>query len=272
MRVLLFLLFAVGTDNCCSAQVKSIQIVDHYTATLGWPYTINGKWVSKRKAMKVMEMDSIYESLDTLVFLEEIDLKGRILRSYYSTGPDLGDPFGEYTEYYKNGKLKVRGYYKMPPCNNHEDSLWTYFSKRGKKIGEKRFRDGLAHGRWVYYDDAGNILLEKRYKNGLSDGEWLLQTFRDRHLTAYAKRVYHNGFLHVDYDAELKFSSSLDLQENLNTYQYLIFTSDTVEFHQERKNNYYQNASFFVVRDGVKIQYKEFEDGELVELINYDYQ
>lgn len=69
---------------------------------------------------------------------------------------------GEYTEYFDEKNIKVKGAYYM----NKKDGLWTHYHASRKPMMIIRYKKGVMHG-WAYgYDEAGKEIGKKYYYNG----------------------------------------------------------------------------------------------------------
>ena len=84
-------------------------------------------------------------------------------KKYSSTGWVLykgiidrkGKRQGEWTYFYKSGKVKSVGSYK----NNRRVGEWNFYHENGKteQVG-KYDKRGKATGMWMWYHDNGNVL------------------------------------------------------------------------------------------------------------------
>lgn len=122
---------------------------------------------------------------------------GKILESkkYSSTGWVLskgimdkrGKRQGEWTYFYKSGKVKSVGSYK----NGRRIGDWTFYHENGKneQIG-KYDKRGKPEGLWMWYHDNGNVLREEEFDRGIENGR-LIEYSRDG--TIVSKGTYVDG-------------------------------------------------------------------------------
>lgn len=107
-------------------------------------------------------------------------------------------PFGKFTYFYENGKVKVVSdifdqgnssftvtYYenrkKMAEgwySNREKDSLWSYFNIRGELVSEEFYRDRTKNGEWKLFYKNGQVSEIINYSNDLEHGPWL-QFYKD---------------------------------------------------------------------------------------------
>jgi len=85
-------------------------------------------------------------------------------------------PFGTYTEYHENGKVKL--------CYEQRREYNTYdidYSKHGKFLQyhdngtiqiDGQYKDGKKDGDWFYYNYNGTVIKEEHYKNNMYYGVW----------------------------------------------------------------------------------------------------
>ncbi len=116
-------------------------------------------WVDRKSVpKKVYDMYNYYwENVDRCkpCFLQTYEKDGRLLKE----GVQYGDcNIGVWTEYYPNGRVKLKGFYKENDTGDWEE-IWN------------RGLCSVKHGIWVFYDNEGNIVGMERYTNGNSDEE-----------------------------------------------------------------------------------------------------
>lgn len=107
---------------------------------------VNGKSFPIREYLRLEKFNCRLEgecrdSSEHIFFVHTYDAKGRLLFSTYRIDPEYLF-FGPYTEYFSNGKVKIKGQYlffgndweKYYDKNNWDKKvgLWTYYNKRGK--------------------------------------------------------------------------------------------------------------------------------------------
>ena len=73
---------------------------------------------------------------------------------------------GKYTEYYKNGQMKVQGSYK----EGKRDGEFKAFLKNGKSAGSVFYKDGIPDGESVEYYEEGNIKSIIPFRNNIVEG------------------------------------------------------------------------------------------------------
>lgn len=151
-----------------------------------------------------MHKINIY-TLSTIVFIftscsNAFDGKNGINTYYYENSKKIkqtvefkdGKRHGELKEYYRNGILKVRQYYKNDTLNDssffyHEngnlsyfqylknfekEGTWKKYNKQGKVYEEINFKDDYKEGKHNIYTYKTLKLLESyNYSNGMKEGE-----------------------------------------------------------------------------------------------------
>lgn len=267
--------------------LKPIIFYPYSSSEAPFPFIIDNKWVSKKTFKKVEAADSIYSSdFKGLRLIYFKTLNDKLLYSYYSFGSDRGEPYGEYNEYHKNGRLKIKGYYKLPTENDSRsgviDSVWNYYDQKGRLIGTKRYKNGLANGLWTAYNSKGKVIYKKYFIDGFSNDLWCYYKYSDKSdsyglmpLNFY-KGFYQGG----SYEKDL-FYSSMEKDENIKCDDYMIevekIIRDTAKISFPNKEfrrvslSFIVSGKFYYVMDGIIIFYKEFKDGILVKKIEYDY-
>lgn len=75
---------------------------------------------------------------------------------------------GEYTEYFYNGKVKMRG----PIRDNVSEGKWTYYYRDGAVKAEGFEFGGVKNGYWKYFYSDGTVSSEGNYAAGKQEGEW----------------------------------------------------------------------------------------------------
>ena len=69
-------------------------------------------------------------------------------------------------EYYENGQLKGKSYYK----DGRSDGLDENYYENGQLESKGSFKDGKEDGLWEYYHENSNLSKKVNYKNGQRDG------------------------------------------------------------------------------------------------------
>ncbi|MCG8473973.1 MAG: hypothetical protein MI784_00595 [Cytophagales bacterium] len=75
---------------------------------------------------------------------------------------------GKYIAYYRNGKIKTKGYYK----NNKPALVWREFYESGQVKSEARLAEGVINGLSVVFYESGEIRCKKSYREGMLEGLW----------------------------------------------------------------------------------------------------
>ena len=101
---------------------------------------------------------------------------------------------GEYLEFYYNGKVALRGFYKL----GYKDSLWTEYNTFKYISFEKRYKNDLAHSKWTYYYPNTNIIQkEEYYSNGIKDGNFNEYYYNRKLAKSYS---YRNNLQEGEYN------------------------------------------------------------------------
>jgi hypothetical protein len=87
------------------------------------------------------------------------------LRLKYTTDKD-GKKDGVVTEYFPNGKVKLKATYKADELNG----AWTSHHENGVVAISASYKKGKLHGAYVEKSDKGQVLLSAAYKDGRLDG------------------------------------------------------------------------------------------------------
>ena len=121
---------------------------------------------------------------------------------------------GEYLEFYYNGRVALRGFYKL----GFRDSVWTEFGQN--KFGQnrnisflKRYKDDLPNSKWTYYYPNTNIIKkEESYSNGIKDG-FFNEYYYNRKL---AKSYYYKNNLQEGEYNEFFPDGTISVKGNFN--------------------------------------------------------
>ena len=122
-------------------------------------------WVDRKEVSKKTydTFNYHWENVDRCkpCFLKTLEKDGRLLKE----GVQYGDcNIGVWTEYYPNGKVKLRGHYKENDTGDWFE-IWT------------KGLCSVKHGIWVLYDMEGNIVGMEKYVNGSTEEEELGSKF-----------------------------------------------------------------------------------------------
>ncbi len=80
-----------------------------------------------------------------------------------------GRRVGAWKFYYENGKIEQVGQYDK---KGKATSLWIWYYRNGKKLREEQFVKGKPDGKFTEYDAFGNILVSGSYTLGSKTGKW----------------------------------------------------------------------------------------------------
>jgi antitoxin component YwqK of YwqJK toxin-antitoxin module len=94
---------------------------------------------------------------------------------------------GELKEYYRNGNLKTRQFYKNDTLN---DSSFSYF-ENGKMSTMQFLKNHKKEGTWKAFNEQGQLFVEVNYKNDELDGYSKKYTYRS--LKLIEQLHYKNG-------------------------------------------------------------------------------
>jgi antitoxin component YwqK of YwqJK toxin-antitoxin module len=75
---------------------------------------------------------------------------------------------GEYSQFYKSGKIKAKGFYK----DGQRDGHWIVFFESGNPWSEANYKEGKKEGHAVVYYSNGKKRYEGDYKNDERTGKW----------------------------------------------------------------------------------------------------
>ena len=75
----------------------------------------------------------------------------------------------EWLEYYVNGSLESKSYYKSG--KEEGEAFWYY--QNGKLEIKGNYKGGKEEGEFLSYDVNGRVVYKYNYKEGKLDGEWL---------------------------------------------------------------------------------------------------
>ena len=75
---------------------------------------------------------------------------------------------GVYHEYYKNGKIKIKGVLK----EGKRDGDWSYFYQNGNLWSWGEYADGKRNGASSVYYENGVLRMEGNYSNDKQSGLW----------------------------------------------------------------------------------------------------
>ncbi len=122
-------------------------------------------WVDRKEVDKKTyeTFDHYWTNVDRCkpCFLQTYEKDGRLTKE----GVQYGDcQIGAWTEYHKNGKMKLKGRYKENDTNDWEE-IWT------------KGLCSVKHGLWILYDEEGNVLGMEKYVNGVTEEEELGSKF-----------------------------------------------------------------------------------------------
>lgn len=282
MKKLLFIIILVLISSILHSQVDTIKRYRYHTSSSSLFTKIDGKLSSNKKLKNIQRLDSIWESDTVLRCTVLMNLKSEKLKIYYDKGIETSY-FGEYKEFYKNGKIKIHGYYTNPPkietysdsihtvnSMSYPDSVWTFYSEKGKKLFEKRYKEGIAHGTWFKFDNRERKVIEKSFLNGKSNGIWWNYSYKGKNSRLGYAQDFYNGVqigncnqCTFEFDSEnidLKVGSIYPLKVDQNSV-----CSRASEIILE-------SGKFYFIDDGIITRMREFKNQEIINDIKYDYR
>jgi hypothetical protein len=88
---------------------------------------------------------------------------------------DLGLLGGLYYKKINDGPFtgKTKGLCQGTLKNGKKDGSWVYYFKNGKLKGKGYYKNGSRESSWVHYWNNGQLLLKGNYKNDKRDGSWV---------------------------------------------------------------------------------------------------
>lgn len=96
---------------------------------------------------------------------------------------------GHYTAYHANGNISVEGSYSQDMKQNE----WKIFYENGKLEEKGTFVDSYEQGKWEYYFENGNLNNYGEYKDGKKDGKWIHYDFKNPKIIKETL-TYSNGY------------------------------------------------------------------------------
>jgi antitoxin component YwqK of YwqJK toxin-antitoxin module len=128
-------------------------------------------------------------------------------------------PEGDFTYYFRNGKVKARMTYK----NNGKICFTTIYheDENNFPMAQGKFVDKQKDSLWLYWGPSGRISMEENYKNGVLDGK---------------KRIY--------YVPEIRTDKSVLISQDLN-FKYGIQDGEQKEYFNNgvlKSITYYKNG------------------------------
>ena len=75
--------------------------------------------------------------------------------------PKPGDETGLCTEFYPNGNLKSKKYYK----NGLIQGKYVEYHKNGKILAYGQYTNSKKIGEWIWYGEDGRVQVEKSYED-----------------------------------------------------------------------------------------------------------
>jgi antitoxin component YwqK of YwqJK toxin-antitoxin module len=239
-------------------------------------YWVNGKNVTEEEYLRCEALEAhnmaFFQSDTKLHYMIYKTIDGAVTSTQYQVDVENG-PYGEYTCYYANGRVKVHGFYEMPndsmsnPCKI--DSTWTYYDETGVVIATKRYKNGLAHGKWNLYDPSTKKRVEKEFLHGFSNGTWTAGYYLDYYYEGQTCQ-FRNGFKHISYPFEYSFEMELDKKKYLHSCDNPVIIKP-ITYANDKTQTYIAEGKFYIIRDGIIIELVEYQKGELVKRIQYDH-
>lgn len=263
-----------------SLQVDTITIYSYSQTSRGLVTLIDGKLSSQKKLAELEKCDSVWASDTTLRFVELKDLKGRLKKTFYTKG--IESPyFGEYKEYYTNGKVKIHGYHTLPfkiktdsirtvHSESYPDGKWTFYAKNGKMVMVKSYKEGIANGEWTLFDNKERKIIVKRFVNGKSNGEWMNYIYHNKNSSTGHGKDFQMGVQISDCNSCFFDFKSDEFEHQVgSSYPIKAYNNCVVGRYSE---SLLEDGQFYFLKDGVIIKLREFSKGEIINEINYDYR
>ncbi len=152
----IFLIGQVLSQNDSVSSYKNLETKKYYSATFRMSkingkevYTLNDKLVDKETYLKFKD-----------TFENMVNCKPCILQTYDENDILLREGItytdaqvGYFKEYYSNGQIKLRGFYKENTTGN-----WDNICSRNLC--------NIPIGTWTYYDEKGEVLYTEKWENG----------------------------------------------------------------------------------------------------------
>ena len=91
-----------------------------------------------------------------------------LLKSIADYQESAGERTGEWTFYFRNGRVKATGAY----LHGELTGPWEWYRESGQPLQTGAFRDGQQDGLWKRYQASGKLLDVGLYAEGKKAGEW----------------------------------------------------------------------------------------------------
>lgn len=154
-------------SNRAVKQIRTYSEVDHYHSFAFHP---NGKLHFEAQIQLYTSLESKVEMMQSFDWNGTQTLKQGTGRHtvYFENGGiseefqyENNDLIGEYTAYYSNGIIKVKGSYDemSRKIKNHKQGIWRYFDQNGKCYEERKCVNGHSYY-WNYWEKGKQILKE----------------------------------------------------------------------------------------------------------------
>lgn len=166
----------------------------------------------------------------------DIDVKtytGIISESYANGSPSLwkkvvnGKTEGLWLEWYPNGTLRYRAYWK----NSFGNGKWEYFYPNGQLRSESFYIDDIAQGSYRNYYKNGQLKMDATYFNGKKDG---VEITYDVDGIPLSRKRYENGEQVID--EPVIFQEGIISTSNGNEWG-ISFTPDGKEAYFTRRDS-----------------------------------
>ena len=113
---------------------------------------------------------------------------------------DKGRRNGMFLEYYQDGKTVRK---ETPMRQGKIDGTVKTYYRDGKMESEKKYRQGMEHGRERRFDNkTGELTLEAHYVNGQKEGKETIVEYRGHDMHTKTVRHYSNGRLNGPFRIE----------------------------------------------------------------------
>jgi antitoxin component YwqK of YwqJK toxin-antitoxin module len=158
-----------GTKAFCKMYHKNKELmamgnyINQKKDSTWWSFN-DRKQVMRQEHYKNDKLDG-----ESIVYYPANPKEEKVLK-FEVTNYDNGVYHGEWTQYFKNGKVKAHGIYK----NGYFDGLVKYYYPNGKIESSGWYKHNVRNGFWITYDPEGDIDIKAYYYNDkILEGEKL---------------------------------------------------------------------------------------------------
>jgi antitoxin component YwqK of YwqJK toxin-antitoxin module len=132
---------------------------------------------------------------------------------------------GSYFEFYKSGRLKVKGYFKA----GKRSDKWEGFYEDGNKFFTGYYDEGYKSDLWMKYFDAGVMSWKGSFFKDMRAGFWryFYENGKLKMMTRYEIKT------HIDKGEKVKDGKGSSLQRNVKIYYTISPCDSLVEYYQD---------------------------------------